>query len=139
MRYCPSCSSNWWRVGLDGDWDIDGCAWKRCPECVEALRCVHCGNPTDDRDRLPSGENFAHAACAMKAEVARRNTETAGARIFADAVSRLTAPRLAPLATAEPEQSVSATAAAIVRGYEEGEQFEEPTVNERLPLAAREG
>jgi len=32
MRYCNSCSDRWWRVGLEPDWDIDGAAWKDCPE-----------------------------------------------------------------------------------------------------------
>jgi len=36
MRYCASCSQNWWRVGLEGDWDVDGCGHEDCPECVTA-------------------------------------------------------------------------------------------------------
>lgn len=35
MRECRSCSTRWWRPGLEPDWDIDGAAHEDCPACKE--------------------------------------------------------------------------------------------------------
>ena len=36
MRRCDCCSANWHRVGMVGDWDVDGAAKLDCPDCVAA-------------------------------------------------------------------------------------------------------
>lgn len=91
--------------------------------------------PTGEPSRATGG---AGAGPVVASPVAG-DTETAGTLVFSEAVALLLRPsRFVALVPAEPEQSVSATVAAIVHGYEKTEtrapeRFEVLTVLERLP------
>lgn len=109
------------------------CPTHRCLWMTGGGYCPRHGGP-------PKGsKKISEEVTDVNASPVAGDIETAGTLVFSEAVARLLRPaRFVSLVPAEPEQSVTATVAAIVHGYRETEtrdpdRCEVLTVLERRP------